>query len=82
MLVLSRRQNERILLGDSVVVTVVRVSGEKVRIGIEAPPEVRVWRDDLGLPRDAVALEGAGVSTAAIPADGRTVEDPPLAHAG
>jgi len=82
MLVLSRRQNERILLGNSVVVTVVRVSGEKVRIGIEAPPEVRVWRDDLGLPRDAVALEGAGVSTAAIPADSRTVEDPPLAHAG
>lgn len=36
MLVLSRKQNERILVGDSVVVTVVRVSGDKVRIGIEA----------------------------------------------
>jgi carbon storage regulator len=47
MLVLSRKQNERIRVGDSVVVTVVRVSGDKVRIGIEAPPEVRVLRDEL-----------------------------------
>jgi carbon storage regulator len=47
MLVLSRKQNERIRVGDSVVVTVVRVSGDKVRIGIEAPPTVRVLRDEL-----------------------------------
>ena len=47
MLVLSRKQNERIRVGDSVVVTIVRVSGDKVRIGIEAPPNVRVLRDEL-----------------------------------
>ena len=47
MLVLSRKQNERILVGDSIVVTVVRVSGDKVRIGIEAPDHVRVLRDEL-----------------------------------
>jgi carbon storage regulator len=47
MLVLSRKQNERIRVGESVVVTVVRVSGDKVRIGIEAPPHVRVLRDEL-----------------------------------
>ena len=47
MLVLSRKQNERIRVGDSVVVTVVRASGDKVRIGIEAPPDVRVLRDEL-----------------------------------
>ncbi len=47
MLVLSRKQNERIRVGDSVVVTVVRVSGDKVRIGIQAPPHVRVLRDEL-----------------------------------
>jgi len=45
--VLSRKQNERIRVGESVVVTVVRVSGDKVRIGIEAPPHVRVLRDEL-----------------------------------
>ena len=47
MLVLSRKQNERIRVGDSVVVTIVRVSGDKVRIGIEAPAHVRVLRDEL-----------------------------------
>ena len=47
MLVLSRRQNERIRLGDSIVVTVIRVSGDKVRLGIEAPPNVVVLRDEL-----------------------------------
>ncbi len=47
MLVLSRKQSERIKLGDSIVVTVVRVSGDRVRIGIEAPPEVVVLREEL-----------------------------------
>jgi carbon storage regulator len=47
MLVLSRRATERIKLGDSIVVTVVRVSGDKVRLGIEAPPNVLVLRDEL-----------------------------------
>ena len=47
MLVLSRREQERIKLGDSIVVTIIRVSGERVRIGIEAPPEVVVVRDEL-----------------------------------
>ena len=47
MLVLSRKPAERIRLGDSIVVTVVRVSGDKVRIGIEAPPDVVVLRDEL-----------------------------------
>ena len=47
MLVLSRKETERIRLGDSIVVTVVRVSGDKVRLGIEAPSDVLVLRDEL-----------------------------------
>ncbi len=47
MLVLSRRESERIRLGESIVVTVVRVAGGRVRLGIEAPAEVRVLRDEL-----------------------------------
>jgi len=47
MLVLSRRENERIRLGDSIVITVVRLSGDKVRLGIEAPPDVVVLREEL-----------------------------------
>jgi carbon storage regulator len=55
MLVLSRKQNERIRVGDSVVVTIVRVSGDKVRIGIEAPANVRVLRDELDADLDGAA---------------------------
>lgn len=47
MLVLSRRESERIRLGDTIVITVVRVAGDKVRLGIEAPPNVLVLRDEL-----------------------------------
>ncbi len=47
MLVLSRRENERITLGDSIVVTVVRVSGDRVRLGIEAPSDMVVLRGEL-----------------------------------
>ena len=47
MLVLSRKQSQRIRLGDSIVVTVVRVAGDKVRLGIEAPREMVVLRDEL-----------------------------------
>lgn len=47
MLVLSRKENERIRLGDSIVLTIVRVSGDKVRLGIQAPPDVLVLRDEL-----------------------------------
>ncbi len=48
MLVLSRRENECIKVGDSIVITVVRVSGDKVRLGIEAPAEIVVLRGELG----------------------------------
>ncbi len=47
MLVLSRKESERITLGDSIVITVVRVSGDRVRLGIEAPAEVVVLREEL-----------------------------------
>ncbi|QEG34055.1 carbon storage regulator [Bythopirellula goksoeyrii] len=47
MLVLSRKEAERIRLGDDIVITVVRIGGDKVRIGIEAPKEVLVLRDEL-----------------------------------
>lgn len=47
MLVLSRKEAERIRLGDSIVITVVRIGGDKVRIGIEAPKEMLVLRDEL-----------------------------------
>jgi carbon storage regulator len=47
MLVLARKIGERLLIGDDVVVTIVRVRGNVVRLGIEAPKEVRVRRPEV-----------------------------------
>jgi carbon storage regulator len=47
MLVLSRRLGERICIGDAIVVTVVRIHGEKVRLGIDAPLDVPVHREEV-----------------------------------
>lgn len=55
MLVLSRRESERIRLGDSIVVTVVRVSGDRVRLGIEAPSDVVVLREEIASDGPPVA---------------------------
>ena len=44
MLVLSRNENEQIIIGENVVITIVRVRGDKVRIGIEAPRDMPVNR--------------------------------------
>jgi len=49
MLVLSRRKNERIVIGDNIVITIVDVRADKVRIGIEAPPDVPVHRQEVYL---------------------------------
>ncbi|ADB16762.1 carbon storage regulator, CsrA [Pirellula staleyi DSM 6068] len=57
MLVLSRKEAERIRVGDSIIVTVVRVSGDKVRLGIEAPPNVLVLREELQPHELAAAKE-------------------------
>lgn len=47
MLVLSRKESQRIRLGESIVLTIVKIAGDKVRIGIEAPDSVLVLRDEL-----------------------------------
>ncbi len=47
MLVLSRKVGERILIGDQIAVTVVRITGGGVRLGIEAPAELPVVREEL-----------------------------------
>ncbi len=47
MLVLSRKVDERIRVGDEVTITVVRISPGVVRIGIDAPPHLAIVRDEL-----------------------------------
>lgn len=47
MLVLSRKKNEKITIGDDITVAVVEIRGDKVRLGIEAPKEVPVHRQEV-----------------------------------
>ena len=47
MLALSRRADEAILIGDDIVLTVLGIRGDQVRIGITAPPDVEILRDEL-----------------------------------
>jgi carbon storage regulator len=47
MLVLSRKEGERIRIGDKITVTVLELRGDKVRIGIEAPETVSVHRQEV-----------------------------------
>ena len=47
MLILSRRAGESITIGDDIVVTVIAVGGNHIRLGISAPREVRVLRDEI-----------------------------------
>ena len=55
MLVLSRKANERLMIGDNIIVTIVRVSGGQVRLGIEAPADVAIRREELTCrPQDPV----------------------------
>ena len=47
MLILSRRTDESIVIGDEVTITILSVKGKQVRIGINAPPDVSVHREEI-----------------------------------
>jgi carbon storage regulator len=47
MLVLSRKVGERVLIGEGIVLTVLEVDRRRVRLGIEAPTDVAIWRKEL-----------------------------------
>lgn len=70
MLVLSRQRDESIFIGDNIKITVVDIRGDKVRLGIEAPTEIPVHRQEVyeaiqrenqrtgGAVREGQAVEG------------------------
>jgi carbon storage regulator len=47
MLVLSRQRDESIIIGDNIIITVVDIRGDKVRLGIQAPTEIPVHRQEV-----------------------------------
>jgi len=58
MLVLTRRKNQSIVIGDDIVVTVLEVKGDQIRLGITAPRDVQVYRSEL-----LEAIEAANTSS-------------------
>lgn len=67
MLVLSRKLNEKIKLGEDIEITIVAISGDTVRIGIDAPHDLKILRNEIyeeiqGQNREAVAGEEDGQS--------------------
>lgn len=67
MLVLSRKQDEKILIGDNVTITIVRIGPNTVRLGIEAPASMNIVRSELVPPvqsstQEEFYIEDRGVS--------------------
>lgn len=59
MLVLSRKSEEAILIGDDIKITVLSVEGDRVRIGIDAPREMRIYRYELRVQTEAENIAAA-----------------------
>jgi carbon storage regulator len=62
MLVLSRQRDESIMIGDNIVVTIVDIRGDKVRLGINAPSEIPVHRQEVYEAIQRENLRAAGLA--------------------
>jgi carbon storage regulator len=47
MLILGRKPNESVIIGDDIVITILSVDGDRVKVGIDAPSDVRILRQEL-----------------------------------
>ena len=65
MLVLTRKKNESIIIGDSISIMVIEIRGDKVRLGIDAPREVPVHRQEVyeAIKREAEQRTDASTNT-------------------
>ncbi|HTU95760.1 MAG TPA: carbon storage regulator, partial [Solirubrobacteraceae bacterium] len=65
----TRRRGERVVLGDDVFISVLEVSGQTVRLGIDAPRSVRVYREEIWLEVKRENEAAAHATGSALPAD-------------
>jgi len=74
MLILTRRPGERVVIGEDVLVTVMEISGQTVRLGIAAPNELPIYREEIWLAvkdenRAAAQAAGDALPGDALPGD-------------
>jgi carbon storage regulator len=74
MLVLTRKLMEKLYIGDTICVTVVRLEGGQVRLGIEAPREIAVVRAELREQRRGAAAEVPAIAAGPAPVTSRPAE--------
>ena len=67
MLVLARRINESIMIGDQIEVSIVDIRGEQVKLGISAPSKVKVYRREVYKAIQEENLQAAKASSGALP---------------
>ena len=60
MLILTRKVSERLIIDENIIITVLSVKGRKIRIGIDAPPEVQVHREEIFLRIQQEQAVGSG----------------------
>ncbi|MGA2929942.1 MAG: carbon storage regulator [Solirubrobacteraceae bacterium] len=75
MLRITRRAGERIVLGDDVIIEVTEVKGGSVRLGIEAPRSLRIYREELWLEVKRENEAAASAASAALPDLSGRLED-------
>jgi len=76
MLVLTRKPGEKVVIGDCIVVSVVEVKGIRVRVGIEAPDDVRILRAEIASPQK----QWPPISTLEVGTDHRLADPESLNH--
>ena len=85
MLILTRRPGERVVIGGDILVTVMAVSGHTVRLGIEAPQGIQIYREEIWLAvmeENRAAAAAAPDSLPAIPAEPKSDGTPESTGSG
>lgn len=76
MLVLTRHANQSIMIGHDIVVTILEVRGDQVRVGIKAPRDVDVHREEVWVTLQQANAEAASSNTASLDALAGLVSQP------
>ena len=66
MLILSRKINEKIIIGEDVSITIIEIRGDQVKIGVEAPKSIKVFRQEI---YEAIQKENKAAATSQVSMD-------------